>query len=347
MRGLVLLLAGTILTATVTYAQRESLYSKIEQTVQLNDFSGVVLHHKNGRPLYAKAFGLADRPKQIVNTIDTQFNIGSINKLYTKIIIALLVQEKRLELSQTIAELLPALAANNQALKDISVFQLLTMQSGLGDYLHSASYSNDKKAFQDQHSFLPFFEQAKLHFAPGTSRKYSNLGFELLGYIISVVEGQPYVKVVKDRLFEPLGMSSSEFLTVNELSQGVAIGYHNVHGILEENSSHKSYIGTAAGGGYSCAKDFIRLSNGLRDRKVLDEKHTQLLLNNFKDNLAQDRQYLFVAGGGPGISATFYLNLEKSETVVVLSNQDPPAASTINNLFKENSGRSKKPRRKN
>ena len=48
MRGLVLLLAGTILTATVTYAQRESLYSKIEQTVQLNDFSGVVLHHKNG-----------------------------------------------------------------------------------------------------------------------------------------------------------------------------------------------------------------------------------------------------------------------------------------------------------
>src|ERR1700752_3041235 len=74
----------------------------VDSLVKLNEFSGVVLLAKDGKPVFEKAYGLADREAKTPNTIETAFNIGSINKLFTQIAIRQLATEGKLNLDSTL-----------------------------------------------------------------------------------------------------------------------------------------------------------------------------------------------------------------------------------------------------
>ncbi len=123
--------------ATMTPAElAQGLDAYLAPLVASDAFSGVVLVARSGEPVYEKAFGPADRERKTSNTVGTRFNIGSINKMFTKTAVAQLVSQGKLKLSDTLGALLPDYP--NAETKPATVDQLLSHQGGVADFFGPA-----------------------------------------------------------------------------------------------------------------------------------------------------------------------------------------------------------------
>ena len=139
--------------------QDPKLESKVDELVAqyqaLDIFSGVVLIALKGIPVYHKAFGLANRENGIENTINTKFDIGSMNKSFTKVLMLNLVNEGKLSLSDHLGKYLGGFPPEASA--KITIKQLLNHSSGYGDY-HTPEYWDIPR---DQKSLQTALEQIK------------------------------------------------------------------------------------------------------------------------------------------------------------------------------------------
>ena len=294
-------------------------------------FSGAVLYAKNNKTLFQKGYGYANRELKIKNTSEFKYNLGSINKLFTKIAIAKLIQEKKLALNDFAKTFVPELHHKNT--DKITIYHLLKMSSGYGDYLSDPEFINNRSSYQQMTDYLSIILKKELEFVPGAKKRYSNVGFELLGIIVERVSKLNYYEYVQKNIFDVANMLNTGYYTIENINEKLAIGYTDKNGKLISNWNLKSYKGTAAGGGYSTTKDMLQLSTALLNYQILDKKHTTLLFKKF-DKKRIKHNYLTVAGGGPGINARVFINRVGFEIVVILSNIDPPSATTVNNIFK-------------
>ena len=103
-----------------------------ERIAREDEFSGVVLIAKNGKSIFEQAYGYADQEKKIPNRVDTKFNIGSINKSFTSRSIRQLIAAGKIKLDDTIGKFLSDYP-NKDAAARVTVGQLLSMTSGIGD----------------------------------------------------------------------------------------------------------------------------------------------------------------------------------------------------------------------
>ena len=310
----------------------KSLDAKISKLHQQGKFSGTVLYAKNNQILLHKGYGFANRELKVKNAPKFKYNLGSINKLFTKIAIAKLIQEKKIKLNDLAIKYVPELYQKDT--DKITIDQLLKMTSGFGDYLSDLEFINNRRAYTQMSDYLPIILKKELHFTPGSSKRYSNVGFELLGIIVERVSKINYYDFVQKNIFDIAKMPNTGYYTINDKESNLAIGYAKKDNKLIPNWNLKSYKGTAAGGGYSTSNDMLQLSNALLNNKLLDKVHTTLLFKKF-DTKRTKYNYLGVAGGGAGINARIFINRDGFEVVVILSNIDPPSATEVNNIFKK------------
>jgi CubicO group peptidase (beta-lactamase class C family) len=95
-------------------------------------FSGVVLLAGSDGPIFRKAYGLASKEYEVPNSVDTRFNLGSINKFFTRIAIEQLVARGAVSMDDTIGKFLPDYP-NKEAAAKVTVRHLLDMSSGIGN----------------------------------------------------------------------------------------------------------------------------------------------------------------------------------------------------------------------
>lgn len=332
------------LILTIATFGQTNIETQILNLVEKSEFSGSVLQFKEDHIKIDRAYGFADREKQIKNEPDFKFNLGSINKLFTKIAIAQLIQNGKLNLEDFAFKYVPEF--NIKGAEKITIAHLLAMSSGLGDYLDRPEFTAHKEKFLTMEDYLPLITTAELDFEPGTSMQYSNLGYELLGIIVGRASKMDYHTYIKKYILDVAKMNDTGYFTVDDKTSDLAVGYIKTDNTYQSNWSQKSYKGTAAGGAYSTTADMLKLAISLFDHQLLNKSFTNLLFKNFKTDSDRD-SYIYIAGGGPGINASFYLNRQRKEVVVVLANMDPPAASKVNDIFKTASGgNKKKPMRK-
>lgn len=302
-----------ILSLTLLFATPpESLQSIADRAAADGKFSGVVMLAKDGQPVFAHAYGFADADHKRPNRVDTKFNLGSINKLFTQIAVAQLVSAGKLSLDDTIRRHLagyPGPGADK-----ITVQQLVQFRSGLGDFFGPEFLAAPPSKIRTLSDYLPLFVNKPLLFEPGTEQRYSNAGYIVLGLIIEKVSGQSYYDYVREHIFKPLGMRDTDSYFIDE----------NVPNRAERQTkradSQAPGRGSSAGGGYSTADDLLRFSRALQANKLLSPKWTDWIFHGPEHNLG-------VAGGSPGVNAA--LLIEPPYTLVVLSNFDPPAAEEI------------------
>jgi predicted aspartyl protease len=178
--------------------------------------------------------------------------------------------------------------------------------------------------------YLPLFAEAPLEFEPGTSQRYSNAGFVVLGLIIEKVSGQSYYDYVRDHIAKPAGMTETASYAVDENVPNRAIGQtkRGPEGPLPQRRNNTGSLparGSSAGGGYSTAPDLFRLSQALLADKLLSKQWTDWLFTGKLD--AAKQRNIGVAGGAPGINAV--LEIAPPYTLIVLSNFDPPSAQEV------------------
>jgi CubicO group peptidase (beta-lactamase class C family) len=174
---------------------------------------------KNGRLVYAKGFGLADK-KDISRTEPyNRFRIASISKLITAIAIMKLQEEGKLSVNERVFGLDGILNdpffsdPKDKRVYEITVAHLLSHEGGWtsrwGDQMFMPFIVADQMGVKppaDTKTIVRFALNKRLHFTPGNGRSYSNLGYAILGLVIEKVSGMSYEKYCRNNILEPLGI---------------------------------------------------------------------------------------------------------------------------------------------
>jgi D-alanyl-D-alanine carboxypeptidase len=304
-----------------------ALQKYLEELSRNEKFSGVVMVAKNGKPIFSTAYGLADRDKKIANQTDTKFNIGSENKIFTQFAIGLLADEGKLSLTDTIGKFLPDYP-NKEAAEKVTIEQLLAMRSGIGDFFGPKFEAADKSKIRAINDYFPFFAPEPLLFQPGTDTRYSNGGYIVLGAIVEKVSGKSYYDFVREKIFKPAGMSDTDSYESDAKIENRAQGYTRrmTPGQLVSNLPTRPTRGSSAGGGYSTAGDMLKFANAIESGKLTVPKALSAS-SDPRVNLVAGG--IGIAGGSPGVNATFDTKLKGVYTVVVMSNYDPPSAEDV------------------
>jgi len=293
-------------------------------------FAGTVLVAKDGKPIYERAFGLADRGRKTAITPATRFNIGSINKMFTRTAIAQLMAQGKLALTDTIGKLLPDYP--NAEAKGATVEQLLDHKAGVVDFFGPEFEKTPKTRFRSNADYYAFVAPEPLLFAPGARTQYCNGCYVVLGAIIERVSGMRYEDYVATRIFTPAGMTTAGFFHSDRFPAHVAIGYtrqsQDARGTLRSNEHMHGVAGSAAGGAYATAADLLAFDNALRERRLADAAMTAWILNGSGEAAGpRAGSDLTVAGGAPGCNA--FVDSGVAWTIVVAGNLDPPAAIQV------------------
>jgi len=290
----------------------------LDSLAALEQFSGVVALAQRDRRVFARAYGMADREARRPNDIETGFNLGSINKVFTQIAIRQLAAAGRLSVDSALATYWPDYP-NPDVARRVSVQQLLQHRSGIGGNIFAAPPGGRRSDVRHNRDFVQLFAREPLQFEPGARQQYSNAGYVVLGQLVERLSGEDYYDYVRRHIYEPAGMARTAAHAVDSLPPNTAIGYTRGGGDagagagLRRNTETLPGRGSAAGGGYSTAQDLLRFVRALAAGRVPSGPPPGV----------------GVAGGAPGINAILEGDLPGGYDLVVLANLDPPAAERV------------------
>lgn len=226
-------------------------------------FSGSVLIAQHGHVLLSKGYGMADRAQKTPNGPQTRFLIGSNTKQFTAAAILMLEVQGKLKVTDHICAYI---AQCPTAWGVITIKELLTHTSGIPDYVNTlpdfVGYAGPPLT---PLQVIAHFRDLPLEFAPGTTWKYSNSGYFLLGYIIEQVTGLSYEAFLQKYILTPLHMSDTGY---NHNSNGVAIGYNDGYSATPAEPEDLS-LPYAAGALYSTVGDMNRWEQALTTDALL------------------------------------------------------------------------------
>ena len=312
-------------------AMAQTLDGYLTPLVSQDAFAGVVLIARDGVPLVQRAYGLADRDAGVPAAADMRFNLGSINKLFTKAAIGQLLAAGKLALTDTVGARLPDYP--DTPARRATVEQLLGHRGGIADFFGPAFTAAPKEQFRANADYYRFVAAQPVLFEPGARQEYCNGCYIVLGAIVERVSGMPYETYMARHVFAPAGMTGSGWFASNALPPGVAKGYTRrtgggrPDGPLHSNVAMHGAAGSAAGGGYATAADLLAFDSALRTGALLDRQRTGWMLDGSPAGPGRAAGGLGVAGGAPGVNAG--LESDGTWTIVVLANLDPPAATSV------------------
>ncbi|MBY8998768.1 MAG: beta-lactamase family protein [Candidatus Thorarchaeota archaeon] len=305
----------------------DKLQEIFETLVEKDKFSGTVLVAKDNEIVFEEAYGMAYKQFNVPNQLDTKFNIGSLNKLITRIAILQLLQKGQLELDDYVGKHLPDF--REDIAKKVKIRHLLSFTSGMGDYFNdifTASLGKLRKISD----FVPFFIDDPLLSEPGEKWNYSNAGYVVLGLIVEAVSGMDYYEYIRENIYLPAGMKDSDHFEVDSITPNLATGYTRY---MPDESLHPSERrsnffmigsrGSPAGGGYSTVKDLLLLDKAIAKESLLDSNHSKMVFRPLNVDPDSIPKSVALAGGAPGLTALYIKFIELGYTFIVLSNYDP------------------------
>jgi CubicO group peptidase (beta-lactamase class C family) len=229
----------------------------------------VVLVARGPDILYSRAFGAADLEQGTPIKGETRFHVASVSKQFTALAVALLAHEGRISLNADIRSYLPELPDFGSR---VSVADLLHHTSGLRDQWDLLVLSGtDMQSLLTQKAILSLvLAQRGLNFAPGSEYRYSNTGYSLAAEIVARVSGMPFRRFVEERIFGPLGMTSSLIYdNAAEIVPGRANSYSgNSSGPVEHRRLNYSNYGATSM--ITTAGDLLKWSRELLSPRLFD-----------------------------------------------------------------------------
>ena len=319
-----------------------ALAEHAEQQARADQFAGAVLIARHGTVLLEHAWGPADREQGTANTPTTRFRIGSINKTFTAVATLQLVEAGKLALDDTLGKHLPDYPNKDVASK-VTVRQLLTHTGGTGD-IFGPEFDQHRLSLREHQDYIQLYGSRGLTHEPGSRFEYSNYGYLLLGALIEKVSGRSYYDVVRDNIFRPAGMTSTDSLPESEDVPDRAVGYTRPtppSGAWVRNDDTLPWRGTAAGGGYSTVGDLLRFAQALNSgsliSKTMLDAATRPHQQHYGYGFTTEGEGLLSSyghgGGAPGMNGELRIFPHLGYVVISLSNLDPPAASELVEFF--------------
>ena len=255
----------------------------------------VTLVARKGSVVHFEAQGVMDLESKRPMSKDTLFRMASSTKPVTGVAVMMLVEEGKIRLTDPVSKFITEFKGLKVAVRtdveaesevvpadrEITIRDLLTHTSGLGSGglgtrrvpRESLWPSGSEETLA---SFIPRLSAVPLDFQPGTRWRYSGLpGLDVLGRVVEVVSGQSYDAFLRQRIFEPLGMTDTFFVVPEDRQSRLATVYRHTEKGLEPSTFTlrfpKTYF-SGAGGLVSSAADYFRFAQMLANRGQLNGK---------------------------------------------------------------------------
>jgi CubicO group peptidase (beta-lactamase class C family) len=318
----------------------------VDRLSKADRFSGAIAVSRGARVVYQRAAGIASLAWNAPMRVDTKMNLGSMNKMFTSVAIAQLVAQGKMAYTDTLAKLVPDYP-NQDVARRITIHQLLTHSSGLGDYFTDAYQHRAKNELRAVRDYFPLFVDEPLLFEPGARFSYSNAGFMVLGAVIEKVSGQDYFAYVREHVCAPAGMNDTDAYEMDHDTPNLAIGYTrddaDPPGVWTNNLYLHVVKGGPAGGGFSTVGDLLRFASALEHGTILDREyvaritHKQIAMEGEEETYGYGFGLKTVrghatyghSGGFDGINGNFTVVPDLQLAVAVLANRDPPTAERL------------------
>lgn len=322
-----------------------ALQQKLKDDTAADRFAGAVLLAKNGKPIFAQAYGMADREHGVPNQLKTRFRIGSMNKMFTAVATLQLVEQGKLGLNDPLGKYLTDYPNKDVAAK-LTIHDLLTHTGGTGD-IFGPDFEAHRLQLRTLDDYVKLYGNRELKFEPGSRWEYSNYGFILLGLVVEKLSGKSYYDQVRERVYTPAGMVATGSEPEDEKVGDRSVGYtrRRPGEQWQPNADTLPYRGTSAGGGYSTVEDLLGFATALQKNQLLDAHYIEMLTTGkvdtpngryaygFADRRINGTRCFGHGGGAPGMNGDLEICPGTGYVIVVLANLDPPAAARISEFI--------------
>ncbi|MCK4409010.1 MAG: beta-lactamase family protein, partial [Candidatus Eisenbacteria sp.] len=261
-------------------------------------FSGTVMIAKGDEVLLAASCGEASKRFRAAVTLDTKFNIGSMNKMFTSTAIMQLVEKGLLSVDDPISGYVDESWLPPEMTERITVHHLLTHTSGLGSYFTDEWDAASRKLYREVGDYKPLFAGDTLAFAPGTDWSYSNTGMFMAGVVIESVTGEDYFDYIRENIYAPAGMENTDCYDMDCPVENLAIGYWPSDDCASgwKNNYYEHVIrGGPAGGGFSTAPDLFHFARALEKGVLVSGESLEVM---WTDHFDPERPYGYGYGFG-------------------------------------------------
>jgi CubicO group peptidase (beta-lactamase class C family) len=238
---------------------------------------------KDGKIIRAEGFGLANVELHVPVKPETVFQSGSVGKQFAATAVMMLVEEGKVSLDDPLTKYFADAPAT---WKGVTVRELLSHTAGFGDYPKDFDFRKDWTEDEE----LKLIESLPFLYPPGTSWEYSNLGYLTLGVLIHHVTGEFYGDFLQQRIFKPLGMTTTRIISEADIIPNRAAGYRLVKGELKNQEWVSPVVNTTADGSlYFTILDLAKWDTALYTEKLLkksslDQMWTVAKLKNGQPN---------------------------------------------------------------
>ena len=304
-----------------------------QEMVDSLNFKGVIMVNDHEKNLLTFTEGMASHEFNVLHHRNTKFKIASITKMMTSYSVFILKSQNKLTLDQPISSFIPEL--KKEISSKITIEHLLKHRSGLLRDFDMLSDNINANPISTEES-IALLNNTELAFEPGTSYAYSNVGYTLLGLIISRIMEQPYGEAMQTLLFDPLQMQSTGHEAFDDIIENKATGYDRLHNdIVKSKSGYPSHV-LGAGSLYSTAPDLLKFSEEIQNGNLLSNEDKELYIKdtgNFQTesgwvtwrygDKSKRKQVIMHGGSTPGFRSVIAIFLADNITVVALTNQTP------------------------
>ena len=337
--------AGAAKGRTEAEAGRE-LGEFMKKLADADVFSGTVLLAKDGKPVFQGAYGVANKDFNVPNKLDTKFNLGSMNKMFTAVSIAQLVEKGKLSYDDPLSKFIPDFPDAESAQK-IKIKHLLSHTSGLGGYFSDRWNKMSRASVRTVDDMMVVAKQdEKLLFEPGTKWQYSNTGMLVLGKVIEIVSGKSYFDYIAENVTGPAGMANTGCFELDKVNTNLAVGYDKKYtekGIEWSNNVFQHVMrGGPQGGCYSTAEDLLRFEQALRSNKLVSPASFKTLTTAKPELNSPNYGYGFQiwsadsaaghGGGFTGIHSNLKMSLDSGWSAIVMSNYSGGAGPVMQKM---------------
>jgi D-alanyl-D-alanine carboxypeptidase len=311
-------------------------------------FSGVLLVARDGEVLLHEAYGKLDEQGEAPITPDSRFNLASTGKMFVATAVLQQIAAGRLTLDTKVGEVLRDYP-NREFADTVTVRQLLTFTAGAGGIdLFGVENAANRARVRSVSDMVALHSGRAPEFKPGSDQVYGNFGHVVLGRMMEVLSGEDYESYLTRHVFGPAGMTRTGFVDCTDRAPDLAVGYVTLDGKRQPNCATEPARGFPAGGQVSTAADMLRFVEALRSGKLLPPElfaeairpqHEFMGLGFFatgygKGWLARDFRWGH-AGSSDGICAEVRTYPVTGETIIALTNRDPPDCHAVTNFLHE------------
>lgn len=335
-----LLLVIFALAAVGAFAQTKEVDEYLQKRLKAQPLAGIsVAVIQDGKTVYAKGHGLAEVENKVAATEDTVYQLASVTKQFTAAAVMLLVEEGRVKLDDPISKHLANLPS---AWQPLTVRQLLSHTSGVPNYTRFMDGIIKTKDYSHE-EILKLVTEKPMDFPTGEKWNYSNTGYFLIGMMIEKISGKDYATFMRDRIFTPLGMNSTQINNLRDIISNRATGYTVDKGAIKHATRISPSQPYAAGAMISNVTDLVKWDAALNSEKLLKAASLKEMWTPMKFNDGKPAKYglgfgvdvyrtlpMISHGGGiDGFSTNITRFPNQKVTVIVLANSDASMADRI------------------